>query len=214
LSWSYVTGDLVQSDLALDNEDGVYCAGKDTVLYHIASSGMLTWSYAVGLDVNGYGGVCTDNERVYFQAGPFRAYNSDGTFAWSYNAASGGVTRPCVNGGKVYWGAGINRLFCWSSEGALSWSYVGAEDFVVSPAVDGLGNVYTGNNDNNFYTFTSGGTLLWSYLTGDAIKEGSEVAIWGGQTFIPSGDNNIYVFGNNTPTSTPTPTPIPSPTPT
>lgn len=235
LNWSYAAASNIDSDFALRSDTAVYAhSGSDNEAdknaYCLDSAGSFLWSYFTNSPYEGNGVVTTSDDGVLVPgAGTLWQLNSDGSSNWSSSSFSGNITsKPSVDSnGTIYVGSGSDRIYALLSDGTFSWSYDCNNNVTGQPAISSTGIIYTGTDSTDaeipyvMIAFNSDGTLFWSYngLDGGAIKglaAGTDISISDGKTYIPSYDNNLYVFDSNTPlpTHTPTETPTLTPTPT
>lgn len=177
--WRYYCGGGYSPAIA----DGVVYFGAsnmagDDVIALDEETGLLIWSYNFGGDAYvGATAPAVDNGSVYVTGASDS--NSNGT-VYSFDASTGNLnwtfsigdyiwkSSPTVVGGKVYFGASDNKVYCLNTnDGSLVWNYGTASSVSSTPAVVN-GIVYIGSDDHKIYALNADtGNLIWSYDTGN-----------------------------------------------
>jgi outer membrane protein assembly factor BamB len=190
LKWTYETDEWVDSSPAIGIDGTIFVGSSDSSLYAIYPDSTLRWSYRTGTIIENCPAIGSDG-TVYVGADQLYAFETDGTFKWSYPAAWG---TPAIGyDGTVY--AVSNGLKAIDpDDGTLKWFFESSntQSFQV-PTVGPDSTIYVGSYNDSLYAIHPDGKKKWAfYLGGHAGKSpaiGADSTIYVGST-----DHKLYAI--------------------
>jgi outer membrane protein assembly factor BamB len=209
VKWKFLTGDLVNSSVAIGAHSTIYFGSIDKNLYSLNSEGTLNWKYPTGGNIYSSPAVSTDG-TIYVGSRDKYLYaiNSNGTMKWKFLSGGFFNASPSIGpDGTVYAGSVDRYLYAINPDGTLKWKYLAYADINSSPAVGEDGTVYFGSGYfisakiaetsknaalyRTFYAINSNGTLKWIFRTGGVVSSSPAIGAEG-TIYFGCEDKNIY----------------------
>ena len=192
ISWTFDTGNLVQSSPCVDDER-VYIGSGDGNIYCLnAAVGQKVWEFTTGTYVSSSPVVVGD--YVYVGSNDKKVYCIDvdtGTQVWAYETGGEVQSSPAVVGNRVYVGSYDNKVYCLDARtGRKIWEYESSADIYSTPTVY-MDRVYVGGVNFELYCLDARtGRLEWMYLAGGDIPPSP--AVYDGKVYAGSEDHHLH----------------------
>jgi outer membrane protein assembly factor BamB len=192
--------------------DGVvYVGGTDSTLYALnINSGELKWRFKTGGEIRST--VCLYGDQLFLYSGDATLYSLDkrsGKVLWMFKTKGGILgdrrydfadyfqSSPVFHDGKIFFGAGDERVYALDSTGKLIWSFKATGILHTTPAIY-QDRLFIGSFDGNLYALSlEHGDLLWKFKTlghryfPDGEVQGTPI-VANGIVYFGARDYNIY----------------------
>jgi len=213
LKWKFKAGGPIFSTPVIS--DGlVYVGSLDSSLYAVElTSGKLKWKFKTGGEIRST--VCLSGDTLFLYSGDATLYAIDklsGKVLWSFKTKGGILgdrrydfadyyqSSPVVNKGKLFFGAGDNRVYAIdTSNGKLLWSFKTGGIVHTTPALYN-DRLFVGSFDGNIYSISQEtGDLIWKFKTTghryfpDGEVQGSPV-VANDLVYVGTRDYNLYAI--------------------
>lgn len=196
--WSFITGSVVLSDIALDDFGNIVFASTSGTVYKVTSNGMEIWS----LNLNGtsYSSPAIgSNEIIYFNAaGVLYAIDlSNGTILWETTAL--GV--PALDDeGIVYAETSMGNFNAIYPNGTIKWTAPMNHSAYGACAIGNNGMIYV-NTRGSLISFDQDGVVRWEwqhgedyYLNSPVLTSDGKILVYVRTTFYALDDNGNRVW--------------------
>ena len=200
VSWTYETGDEVNSSSAVDRNGTIYIGSEDHKLYALNPNGTLKWTYPTGGGISSSPAVGHDG-TIYVGSRDHNLYaiKPNGILRWRCPTGGEITASPTIgHDGTIYVGSYDSKLYAINRDGSLKCEYDAGGVIRSSAAIGPDGVVYVGScNENRLHAVYPNCTLKWkTELHANVI--GTSPAISSDGTVVYYGADDGYLYGRNT----------------
>ena len=208
LKWSYATGDINRSTVAIDDNGSVYVGSYDDYLYSFNPDGTLRFQFDTGSNQRYNGATFASDGTVYIgsQSDALFAINPDGTEKWNFTAGGDFNATPAIAAdGTLYVGNTDDFFYAINPDGTEKWKSEFGSWTACATAIGEDGTVYFSGEGNNLDP-TSGGVLIaydpndgtekWRVGRTDKVSRGGPVIAPDGTVYLAGEDSKLIAYNS------------------